>query len=534
MGLSKIISDEISNKISGRVKIRKWIILIIFIAAITLFSAIFIFTSCTGALGGAFSTTSDETQAEIQTFEVKRGNIAQEISVTGSVDSESDNSFNLQVSGQILEAAETGNSFSKGDVLVKVDDTDAANSIVDVEKRLEVAKNSLAQSRVNYQSALDSNHIAIQLVELDRDKAELSVENALDSLSEASKLADISSENAKTALEISQNSFNTSVVSVQQAEQDLEYARAVLDKASADSGTTDEEIMQLEDKVVTAAKNLQKAELSLQSSELSLKQAEASLRETSIQSNSQEDSAKSSYEQSQLDQSSTYWSTLENLQNAEKQIQLAALNMEKAALDVEVAEVEKELITEELDNYVIRAPYGGIVVSTDFRTGEETGSGTISIISNDFIIKAMISESDVVNISAGKKSNITFDAYPDIVLPGNVEEIMPIGSEEGNIVYYEATISFKNEDAIEILYGMTTNIYIIDIKAENVLYVPLRAVYKEEGKSYVDVLVSGPGGEDDGVQNVKKTEITTGASDYYNIEVISGLNKGDIIVTSRQ
>jgi len=83
--------------------------------------------------------------------------------------------------GQIIEtwvkSAQTGDQFSKGDVLVKVDDSDAINLIVEVEKKLETAKNSLAQSKVNYQSALDSNHIAIQLVELDKQKAELSAQS---------------------------------------------------------------------------------------------------------------------------------------------------------------------------------------------------------------------------------------------------------------------------------------------------------------------------------------------------------------------
>ncbi len=501
----------------------------VFIAAIPVLSVLTLtFTSCVGP-GGGFMSPAEQESEEAGTFQVARGDIVQQIFVTGSIDSESYNSFNLQVSGQILEAAETGNSFSKGDVLVKVDDTDAANSIVDVEKRLEVAKNSLAQSRVNYQSALDSNHIAIQLVELDEQSAELSAQSALDSLAEASRLADISSENAKTALEISQNSFNTSVVSVQQAEQNLEYAQTVYDAARADADTTDERLRQLEDNVETALKNLQQAELSLQSSELSLKQAETSVKETKIQSGSQVDSAQTSYEQSLINRSTTYWSTLEKLQNAEKQIQLTALSMQKAAIDVELSEIDLVLINEELDNYVIVAPYDGIVISTDFRTGEETGSGAISVISSNFLVSTLISESDIVNISEGAQANVNLEPYPDSQLAGVIEEIKPVPIEDGGIVYYETLLSFENTQDLENLYGMSANISIITHKAENVLYVPLRAVYKEEGQSYVNVLIQGR----DGDSQVKKTEIATGINDYSNIEVTSGLTEGDIVITSR-
>jgi len=94
-------------------------------------------------------------------------------------------------------------------------------------------------------------------------------------------------------------------------------------------------------------------------------------------------------------------------------------------------------------------------------------------------------------------------------------------------------VSFNNTEDVDVLYGFSANISIMDLKAENVLYVPIRAVYKEEGKSYVDVLVSEPGSEGKTGQNIQKTEITTGVNDYYNIEVTSGLSEGDIIITSR-
>lgn len=501
----------------------------VFIAAILVLSVLTLtFTSCVGP-GGSLISPAEQESEEAGTFQVVKGDIVQQIFVTGTIDSESYNSFKLQVSGQILKAAETGDSFSKGDVLVKVDDTDAANSIVDVEKRLEAAKNSLAQSRVNYQSALDSNHIAIQLAELDEKNAELSAQSALDSLAEASKLADVSSENAKTALEISQNSFNTSVVSLQQAEQNVEYAQAEYDAARADADTTDERIRQLEDNVETALKKLQQAELSLQSSELSLKQAETSVKESKIQSGSQVDSAQSSYEQSQVNQSSTYWSTLEKLQNAEKQIQLTALSMQKGAIDVEISEIDLVLKKEELENYTIVAPYEGIVVSTDFRTGEEAGSGAISIINSNFLVSTLISESDIINISEGAQATVNLEPYPDSQLAGVIKKIKPVPVEDGGIVYYETLLSFENTQDLEILYGLSADISIITQKAEDVLYVPLRAVYKEEGRSYVDVLIT----DEEGAEQVKQTEISTGINDYTNIEVTSGLTEGDIVITSR-
>jgi HlyD family secretion protein len=491
MHLSKIIPYGISNKISGKVKNKKWLISITCAAAFTLFSIIFIFTSCMGPMGSAFTDTPDTVQGESQTFQVTRGNISQEISVTGSVDSKSYTTLNLRVSGEILEAVEAGYVFKEGELLVQIDDSEKQDSLFEIEKNLEISESSLKLARLNYQSALDSNHIAIQQAQLNEQKAAESTENTLKSL------------------EISMRSADASVESAERA---LEEAKELLEMAEDDPAATEMQLAQYESNVKSAEEKVGSAKLSEKSTELQ---------------------SESSYESSLISQSSTYWSNLSSLQSAEKAITQAAENLKQTEIKLELAKREYENAKKDLGEYTAYAPYDGIVVSTDFVSGAEaSGGGSISIISTDFMIKTMVSESDIIKISIDQESNITLDAYPDIEFTGDVEKIIPIGSEEGNIVYYEVTISFRNETDIEILYGMSANIYIIDVMAEDVLYVPLQAVYKEEGKSYVDVLLSEMG-EEEATRNVRKTEITTGVNDYYYIEVISGLSEGNIIITSR-
>lgn len=106
--------------------------------------------------------------------------------------------------------------------------------------------------------------------------------------------------------------------------------------------------------------------------------------------------------------------------------------------------------------------------------------------------------------------------------------------EEGNIVSFEITISLRNIEGTEIYYGLSADADIVAEKAENVLYVPIQSVYQEDGKSYVDVLISEQQADSqETTQAVKKTEVTTGINDYSSIEIKSGLKEGDIIVTSR-
>jgi HlyD family secretion protein len=105
--------------------------------------------------------------------------------------------------------------------------------------------------------------------------------------------------------------------------------------------------------------------------------------------------------------------------------------------------------------------------------------------------------------------------------------------EDSNITSFEIKVKFNEVGDIKIYYGLSASVDIVTEKAEDVLYVPLQAVYTENGKSYVDLLVSEQVDSENMAQSVKKVGVTTGINDYSYIEITSGLKEGDIIVTSR-
>jgi HlyD family secretion protein len=59
-----------------------------------------------------------------------------------------------------------------------------------------------------------------------------------------------------------------------------------------------------------------------------------------------------------------------------------------------------------------------------------------------------------VDIAAGDPVVITFDAIPDLELPGTVSRIRPIGADQrGDIVYTVVVIPEANDD--RLLWNMT-------------------------------------------------------------------------------
>ncbi len=470
---------------------RKITFSIIISAAIVLIAAL-VLTSCSGV--GVLGKLGSDDPAEqgIEIFELERGDIVQIVATNGSIDSSAQNYYNLQVSGEVTSALEKGDLFKEGDLLVEIDDSDVLDQLTQIERDIENAESSLRTARVNYQNALDTNHIAVQLAELNTEGAEGSTQSTLVSLETANRSAQLS---------------------LQSALQALENTQEILAIAQADPATTD---------------------MQMQGYESSLESAENTVESIKNSNRSSQNQAETSYEQSITNQSTTYWNNLSSQQSAEAQIVLTAENIKQAELAIEAVKSELESADESLQDYKLSAPYDGIVLSSDLRIGEQaSGAAMISVVSDEFIVKVTVSENDISKISEGNEVLITLDAYSDLEFKGTIIKIIPLTINDSGIVSFEVLIEFEAEEDIDIYYGLSANASIITHKAEDTLYVPIQSVYKEDGKSYVDLLISFDVDPENVKEAIEKVEVTTGINDYLYIEVISGLKEGDIIVTSR-
>src|SRR4030066_908163 len=175
---------------------KKFFIVSTTIAIITIIMVSSGLSSCKG-LGDA-STLLD-------TFEVTRGDIIQTITTSGYVESIEKNDYSITVSGEVLHALSKDDVFSKGDVLIEVDNSRQELLIAQSEENLNLAKDSLALAKISYQQALDYNHVAIQLAGENTKLAEQSVQNALIALEGANESLELAKENIiSTDLQIAQ------------------------------------------------------------------------------------------------------------------------------------------------------------------------------------------------------------------------------------------------------------------------------------------------------------------------------------------
>jgi len=466
------------------------------------------------------SACNGDSTGNLETFEVTRGDIIQTVSASGYVDSTSTHNYSLSTAGKVKYALDKGDTFNKGDVLFKVDNSRQELLVAQAEGNLNISKDSLELAKINYQQALDANHIAVQLAEINTDLAEEATQSAFNSLENANELAKASEESAYTALEHARNISSWSIESAKTA---WDESEKILAQAIADGTYTDTQIKQFEANANNAEANYEAVKAQQNAS---VDSTEGTYDTTKEQSGSSVDSARSAYEQSLLNQSSTSWTNLSSTENAESQIAITRKNIDQAETQLQLSEISLELAKMDMDSYTIYAPYDGIVLSSSYSPGEYASPGVpaISIIEKDFVVKAEVNETDVVSLKEGQEVEVRLDAYYDYKFEGRIVQISPISSNIGGVVSFEVMVELDTQDGPEVLYGFSAGLDITTSSVDDVLYVPIQYFYEEDGISYVDVLTQ----EGDKV----KTEVTTGISNYDLVEIKSGLSEGDIVTIS--
>jgi HlyD family secretion protein len=151
------------------------------------------------------------------------------------------------------------------------------------------------------------------------------------------------------------------------------------------------------------------------------------------------------------------------------------------------------------------------------------GGGAFIVLNNinSFQVVVPFEESDAARVRPNQDVNVTFDALPDLELPGKVLSIAPNGVNISGVTNYYATILLTKTDP-RLKAGQTAQAGVVTNSLDNTLVVPNSAVIRAGGNAYVNV--PGPNG-----QPVRK-QFTPGAVGDENTQVLGGLSEGEVIV----
>jgi HlyD family secretion protein len=184
---------------------------------------------------------------------------------------------------------------------------------------------------------------------------------------------------------------------------------------------------------------------------------------------------------------------------------------------------------------IVRAPSGGTLLERKVNPGdpvvpltsyqEGTELATIADMS-DMIFRGTVDEIDVGKLAAGLSARIKVGALPSEQVTGRLNRIAPQATEKEGARLFEVEIELDPSQVAHLRAGYSANADLVIREKSDILTIPERLVqFEEEGKrAYVEL----PGSGSD--SKPRRVEIQTGLSDGLNIEVVSGLSKGDKVI----
>jgi multidrug efflux pump subunit AcrA (membrane-fusion protein) len=195
----------------------------------------------------------------------------------------------------------------------------------------------------------------------------------------------------------------------------------------------------------------------------------------------------------------------------------------KAALDFSKIQMSYATIT---------APISGVIASVTTQEGETVAAGLnaptfVTIIDLSRLqVDAFVDETDIGRVKVGQKALFTVDTYPDKEFIGKVKAIYPKAIIQENVVNFDVVIEIDDPNIELLRPDMTTSVTIYQEERIGVLVIPRAAVIKEGTSKFVLVK------QDSG--NFEKKAIKTGMTSGSDVEVVSGLNEGDIVGIKRE
>jgi HlyD family secretion protein len=257
---------------------------------------------------------------------------------------------------------------------------------------------------------------------------------------------------------------------------------------------------------------------------------------------------------------------------ARTQREQTAAQLTSSQRRISVARASLTRSSDVLDKYDSRSPLDGMVTNLSVRAGEsvvpglqnQTGTNIMTIADMSVITaEVKVDETDIVNVQVGQVAEITIDAIPNKTFTGKVTEIgdtailrstgvaasqSAISSQEAKD--FKVVIAMDNPPD-EVRPGLSCTAKITTATRKNTLAIPIQALTVRQKGDLEPKSTASPSATpvklDPATEKARKEEVQgvfvvsngkavfhkvdTGITGTTDIEVLSGLNEGDQIIT---
>lgn len=198
--------------------------------------------------------------------------------------------------------------------------------------------------------------------------------------------------------------------------------------------------------------------------------------------------------------------------------------IEKRLDNIRKKKIELSKLEAQSGTLTVKSPSEGIVQEFEKKEGASVSPGewlgSVFQTTNIYMY-VRVDDTDILLVQPGAAVTVTVDAIPGEKFEGTVEDVSSSGKDESGVTRFEVGIKVVGNEKVRS--GMQGKVFIGAGSAEDVLLVPLEAIFEEEGIRKVEVL------DKDG--NVQVVAIEVGMMNSRWAEVTSGLEEGDQVIT---
>ena len=217
----------------------------------------------------------------------------------------------------------------------------------------------------------------------------------------------------------------------------------------------------------------------------------------------------------------------------------AEVNSRKSRLDMLKAELEK--LEEDAAKLIVKADRAGLVIYKTTRRhwqqsnvsvsiGEEINQRQLLMIIPDMTslkVVTKVPEAIINHIKVGQEAIVKLDARPGEIVKGKVRKIPPMPDQRNrwdfrNTKYYTIDIEINPECLDGLLPEMTADVELILDRLDDVLQVPIAAVFSEADEKFCWKVTDG--------SKRTKMPVTVGRTNDTNVEILSGIEEGDKVL----
>lgn len=482
---------------------------------------------------------ADESEPDVQTAVARLGEIVVSATGAGAVIPATEIELSFTTSGVLEELLVTvGQKVQAGDVLARVDATDA-------QKALANAQLSLSQAAM--QTDASATQTGVSYDDISVEQARLNLEEAQQALADLQNWTADPDEIAllQTKLDAAEASYNgargqeaatsTNItiknISVEQAQRDLDAALAAQvtaydpgrewelnDPRRSDALLNERE--RADDAMLRAQENLQIAQLNYNAAVNSTNSSSSVSAESNLLS------AQQALDAAQVGPTAEEITAAETaVRQAELALQQAQLNQEAHGLSLAQAQLNLEAAQADVEGTVLVAPMDGTVTAVNYHVGEQVGTGAFLTLADlaQPMLEIYLDETDLDKAGLGYEVEVVFDALPDETFTGEIVQVDPALYQSNGVSAVRAVVLLNYNKPQTLPMGLNATVEVIGGRTENAVVVPVEALREISPGQYAVFVM------ENGEPTLRMVEV--GLMDFSFAEILSGVEAGEEVTT---